>query len=109
MTNYLYELASNGLVKRYLKKKVNCPRVLKEGDTWYFYGVDGSLNSSSGKLNIYKANGEAFELVKGNLGDSKGQNIEPHDCLVISVNPLHYIVQRYVAIKIPRWMDRVQK
>src|SRR5699024_6119463 len=81
----------------YIKAKLNCPRILKEGDTWYYYGVNGDLNRSSGKLNIYKANGVTFELVKGKLGDSKGQNIEPHDCLVISVNPLHYIVQRYVG------------
>lgn len=96
VSNYLYELASNGLVKRYLKKKVNCPRIIKEDGTWYYYGVDGNLNSSSGKLNIYKAGGETFELVQGNLGDSQGQAIEPHDCLVISVSPLHYICQRYV-------------
>ena len=99
VSNYLYELAPNGLVKRYLKKKVNCPRVLKEGDTQYYYGVDKSLNSSSGKLNIYKANGETFELVQGNLGGGEELNmsIEPHDCLVISVSPLHYIYQRYVG------------
>jgi hypothetical protein len=99
VSNYLYELAPNGLVKRYLKKKVNCPRVLKEGGTWYCYGVDGGLNSSSGKLNIYKANGETFELVEGNLGGGEELNmsIEPHDCLVISVSPLHYIYQRYVG------------
>ena len=99
VTPYLYELSANGLVKRYLKKKVNCPRILKEGDTWYYYGVDGSLNSSSGKLNIYKASGETFELVQGNIGGGEGLNmsIEPHDCLVISVSPLHYIYQRYVG------------
>lgn len=94
--NYLYELTPTGLVKRYVKAKLNCPRILKEGDTWYYYGVNGSSNSSSGKLNIYKANGETFELVKGNIGNSKGENLEPHDCLVISVSPLHYICQRYV-------------
>ena len=99
VTNYLYELATNGLVKRYVKYKANCPRILKEGGTWYFYGVNGSLNSSNGKLNIYKANGETFELVKGNLGGGSDGSlqIEPHDCLVISVNPLHYIYQRYVG------------
>ena len=99
VTPYLYELAPNGLVKRYFKKKVNCPRILKESDTWYYYGVDGNLNSSSGKLNIYKANGETFELVQGNLGGGEELNmsIEPHDCLVISVTPLHYIYQRYVG------------
>ena len=97
VTNYLYELSSTGLVARYINKKVNCPRILKENDEWYFYGVDGTLNNSNGKLNIYKANGETFELVKGDLGNSAGENIEPHDCLVISVNPLHYICQRYVS------------
>lgn len=99
VTNYLYELATNGLVKRYVKYKANCPRILKEGATWYFYGVNGYLNSSNGKLNIYKANGETFELVKGNLGGGSDGSlqIEPHDCLVISVNPLHYIYQRYVG------------
>lgn len=99
VTNYLYELATNGLVKRYVKYNANCPRILKEGATWYFYGVNGSLNSSNGKLNIYKANGETFELVKGNLGGGNDGSlqIEPHDCLVISVNPLHYIYQRYVG------------
>lgn len=93
---YLYELSPNGLVKRYINVKANCPRILKEDGTWYYYGVDGALNSSSGKLNIYKADGETFELVQGNLGDSQGQAIEPHDCLVISVSPSHYICQRYV-------------
>jgi len=97
VTNYLYELSSTGLVARYINKKVNCPRILKENDEWYFYGVDGNLNNSNGKLNIYKANGETFELVKGDLGNSAGESIEPHDCLVISVNPLHYICQRYVS------------
>lgn len=96
VSNYLYELATNGLVKRYIKQKVNCPRILKEGDTLYYYGVSGSLNTSSGKLNIYKAKGETFELIKGDLGNSQGEMIEPHDCLVLSVNPLHYICQRYV-------------
>ena len=96
VTNYLYELSSAGLVARYINKKLNCPRILKEDGTWYFYGVDGTLNNSNGRLNIYKANGETFELVKGDLGNSKGENIEPHDCLVLSVNPLHYICQRYV-------------
>lgn len=93
---YLFELASNGLVKRFLKKKVNCPRVLKEGDTWYCYGVDGNLNKSTGKLNIFKANGETFDVVKSDLGNSRGEFLEPHDCLVLSISPLHYICQRYV-------------
>ena len=96
-TEYLLELGTNGLVSRYLKKKVNCPRLIKENGVQYYYGVDGYLNSSSGKLNIYKAKDETFELVKGNIGDSEGNNIEPHDCLVLSVNPLHVISQRYVG------------
>lgn len=96
-TEYLLELGTNGLVTRYLKKKVNCPRLIKENGVQYYYGVDGYLNSSSGKLNIYKAKDETFELVKGNIGDSEGNNIEPHDCLVLSVNPLHVISQRYVG------------
>ena len=96
-TEYLLELGTNGLVSRYLKKKVNCPRLIKENGVQYYYGVDGNLNSSSGKLNIYKAKDETFELVKGNIRDSEGNNIEPHDCLVLSVNPLHVISQRYVG------------
>ena len=95
-TDYLFELGSNGFVTRYLKQKVNCPRLLKEGDTQYYYGVDGTLNSSSGKLNIFKAKETTFELVKGNITDAEGNNIEPHDCLVLSVNPLHFICQRYM-------------
>lgn len=96
-TEYLLELGKNGLVTRYLKKKVNCPRLIKENGVQYYYGVDGYLNSSSGELNIYKAKDETFELVKGNIRDSEGNNIEPHDCLVLSVNPLHVISQRYVG------------
>lgn len=96
-TEYLLELGTNGLVTRYLKKKVNCPRLIKENGVQYYYGVDGNLNSSSGELNIYKAKDETFELVKGNIRDSEGNNIEPHDCLVLSVNPLHVISQRYVG------------
>lgn len=96
-TEYLLELGTNGLVTRYLKKKVNCPRLIKENGVQYYYGVDGYLNSTNGKLNIYKAKDETFELVKGNIGDSEGNNIEPHDCLVLSVNPLHVISQRYVG------------
>ena len=94
--NYLYELTPSGLVKRYIKAKVNCPRILQENGEWYYYGVSGSLNTSSGKLNIYKANGETFQIVKENLGDSEGNVLEPHDCLVLSVSPLHYICQRYI-------------
>lgn len=96
-TEYLFELGTNGLVSRYLKKKVNCPRLIKENGVQYYYGVDGNLNSSSGELNIYKAKDETFELVKGNIRDSEGNKIEPHDCLVLSVNPLHVITQRYVG------------
>lgn len=96
-TEYLLELGTNGLVTRYLKKKVNCPRLIKENGVQYYYGVDGYLNSTNGKLNIYKAKDETFELVKGNIGDSEGNNIESHDCLVLSVNPLHVISQRYVG------------
>ena len=96
-TEYLFELGTNGLVSRYLKKKVNCPRLIKENGVQYYYGVDGNLNSSSGELNIYKAKDETFELVKGNIRDSEGNKIEPHDCLVLSVNPLHIISQRYVG------------
>lgn len=93
---YLFELGANGLVFRYLKKRLNCPRLIKENGVQYYYGVDGALNSSSGELNIYKAKDETFELVKGNIKDSEGNLIEPHDCLVLSVNPLHFICQRYV-------------
>lgn len=96
-TEYLLELGTNGLVSRYLKKKVNCPRLIKENGVQYYYGVDGNLNSSSGELNIYKAKDDTFELVKGNIRDSEGNKIEPHDCLVLSINPLHIISQRYVG------------
>nr|DAD79968.1 MAG TPA: arylsulfotransferase [Siphoviridae sp. ctHeV6] len=96
-TEYLFELGTNGLVSRYLNKKVNCPRLIKENGVQYYYGVDGALNLSSGELNIYKAKDETFELVKGNIRDSEGNMIEPHDCLVLSVNPLHVITQRYVG------------
>lgn len=96
-TEYLLELGTNGLVSRYLKKKVNCPRLITENGVQFYYGVDGNLNGSNGELNIYKAKGETFELVKGNIRDSEGNNIEPHDCLVLSVNPLHIISQRYVS------------
>lgn len=96
-TEYLFELGTNGLVSRYIKKKVNCPRLLKEDNVQYYYGVDGNLNTSSGKLNIYKGNEETFELVKGNITDTEGNLLEPHDCLVLSVNPLHVITQRYVS------------
>lgn len=96
-TEYLFELGTNGLVSRYLNKKVNCPRLIKENGVQYYYGVDGALNLSSGELNIYKAKDETFELVKGNIRDSEGNMIEPHDCLVLSVNPIHVITQRYVG------------
>lgn len=99
VSDYLYELGPNGLVQRYLKQKISCPRILKEGDTWYCYGSTGQLNNSTGKLCIYKPKEETFEFVKGNVGGGNDGNllIEPHDCLVISVNPLHYIYQRYVT------------
>ena len=95
---YIYEIASDGLVKRYLNTTAICPRIIKEGETLYYYGVNGSPNSSSGKLNIYKAKDNTFELVKGNLGGGEDGSLllEPHDCLVLSVSPLHYIYQRYV-------------
>lgn len=98
VTNYLYELGTNGLVQRFIKKKVNCPRILNEDGILYYYGVTGDLNYSNGYLNIYKASGESFELVAGNLGGGEGGSLqlEPHDCVVISVNPIHYIYQRYV-------------
>lgn len=96
VTNYLYEITPAGLVKRYIKAKVNCPRVLKEDGVWYYYGVSGSLNNSTGTLNIYKASGETFEAVYTGLRDPGNNLLEPHDCLVLSVNPLHYILQRYV-------------
>ena len=107
-TEYLFELGSNGLVTRYLKQKVNCPRILKEEDTQYYYGVDGTLNYSSGKLNIFKAKNSSFELVKGNITDSEGNDLEPHDCLVLSVTPLHFICQRYIA-NIVTTVDGVSK
>lgn len=94
-TEYLFELADNGMVSRYLKKKVNCPRLFTEGDTQYYYGIDGNLNGN-GALNIFKQKGESFELVKSNILDTEGNKIEPHDCLLLSVNPLHVITQRYV-------------
>lgn len=97
VTEYLYELAKTGLVKRYSNDAtVKCPRVLKEDGTWYYYGGQGGLNSSSAYLKISKANEESFEVIKRNIGDSQGNKVEPHDLLVLSVNPLHYIVQKYV-------------
>ena len=93
---YLFELGKNGLVKRYLNKKVNCARVIKESGTAYIYGCDGGLNTSSGKLNIFRADNHTFDVVKSNIISSDGQLLEPHDCLVLSVSPLHVITQRYV-------------
>ena len=93
---YLFELGKNGLVKRYLNKKVNCARVIKESGTAYIYGCDGGLNTSSGKLNIFKANNHTFDVVKSNIISSDGQLLEPHDCLVLSVSPLHIITQSYI-------------
>lgn len=93
---YLFELGKNGLVKRFLKKKVNCPRFIKETDTTYIYGCDGGLNTSSGKLNIFRANNRTFDVVKSNITTTDGQLLEPHDCLVLSVSPLHIITQSYI-------------
>lgn len=102
VAGYIYEIAPDGLVKRYLNTTAICPRIIKEKETLYYYGVNGSPNSSSGKLNIYKAKDNTFELVKGNLGGGEDGTLllEPHDCLVISVSPLHYIYQRYVENQI---------
>ena len=44
-SEYLFEIGENGLPLRYLKKKVNCPRILKEDNVQYYYGVDGNLNT----------------------------------------------------------------
>lgn len=96
VTEYMFEITKSGMVARYIKKKVNCPRVQEIDGTTYYYGADGGLNGSSGKLNIYKAKGETFELVQGNITTTDGLFIEPHDSYVISVNPLHCITQRYV-------------
>lgn len=102
VAGYIYEIAPDGLVKRYLNTTAICPRIIKENETLYYYGVNGSPNYSSGKLNIYKAKDNTFELVKGNLGGGEDGSLllEPHDCLVISVSPLHYIYQRYVENQI---------
>ena len=96
-SEYLFEIGENGLPLRYLKKKVNCPRILKEDNVQYYYGVDGNLNTPNGTLNIFKAKGESYETVRSGIVDTEGNKIEPHDCLVISVNPLHVISQRYVG------------
>ena len=93
---YLFELGKNGLVKRYLNKKVNCARVIKESGTAYIYGCDGGFNTSSGRLNIFRANNHTFDVVKSNIISSDGQLLEPHDCLVLSVSPLHVITQSYI-------------
>lgn len=102
VAGYIYEIAPDGLVKRYLNTTAICPRIIKENETLYYYGVNGSPNYSSGKLNIYKAKDNTFELVKGNLGGGEDGSLllEPHDCLVLSVSPLHYIYQRYVENQI---------
>ena len=94
--SYMFELGSNGMVKRFRKSLTNCPKTIMENDTRYYYGIDGHMNVSSGKLFIYKGNGETFNVVKGNITDTEGNLLEPHDCCVISVNPLHVITQRYV-------------
>lgn len=96
-SEYLFEIGENGLPLRYLKKKVNCPRILKEDNVQYYYGVDGNLNTPNGTLNIFKAKGESYETVRSGIVDTEGNKIEPHDCLVISVNPLHVISQRYLG------------
>lgn len=94
--SYMFELGSNGMVKRFRKSLANCPKTIMENDTRYYYGIDGNMNVSSGKLFIYKGNGETFNVVKDNVTDTEGNLLEPHDCCVISVNPLHVITQRYV-------------
>lgn len=94
--SYMFELGSNGMVKRFRKSLTNCPKTIMENDTRYYYGIDGNMNVSSGKLFIYKGNGETFNVVKDNVTDTEGNLLEPHDCCVISVNPLHVITQRYV-------------
>lgn len=94
---FLIELNKINLVSRYINKTVNCPRIIEENGALYYYGVDGGFNVSSGKLNIYEAKEESFSLVKGNITDTMGELLEPHDCLVLSVNPLHVITQRYIS------------
>ena len=93
---YLFELGKNNMVARYAKAKLNCPRTITENGTLYYYGINGVTNTSSGKLNIYKANGETFTLVKGDITDTDNELLEPHDCFILSVAPLHVITQRYV-------------
>lgn len=93
---YLFELGKNNMVARYAKAKLNCPRTITEDGTLYYYGINGVTNTSSGKLNIYKANGETFTLVKGDITDTDNELLEPHDCFILSVDPLHVITQRYV-------------
>lgn len=93
---YMFELGSNGMVKRFRKSLTNCPKTIMENGTRYYYGIDGNMNESNGRLFIYKGNGETFNVVKGNVTDTEGNLLEPHDCCVISVNPLHVITQRYV-------------
>lgn len=93
---YLFELGKNNMVARYAKAQLTCPRTITEDGTLYYYGINGVPNTSSGKLNIYKANGEAFTLVKGDITDTDNELLEPHDCFILSVSPLHVITQRYV-------------
>lgn len=93
---YMFEIGNNGLVRRYRKVTANCPKTMIENEIRYYYGVNGSLNTSSGKLAIYKANGESYDIVNSNITDTEGNLIEPHDCCLISVNPLHVITQRYI-------------
>ena len=94
--SYLFEVGKNGMVTRFRKSLANCPKTIVENGIRYYYGINGSMNVSSGKLFIYKGNGETFNVVKGNVTDTEGNLLEPHDCCVISVNPLHVITQRYV-------------
>ena len=94
--SYLFEVGKNGMVTRFRKSLSNCPKTIVENGIRYYYGIDGSMNESSGKLFIYEGKGETFNVVKGNITDTEGNLLEPHDCCVISVNPLHVITQRYV-------------
>lgn len=94
--SYLFEIGKNGMVTRYRKSLANCPKTIVENGTQYYYGIDGNMNESSGKLFIYEGKGETFTIVKGNITDTDGNLLEPHDCCVISINPLHIITQRYV-------------
>ena len=93
---YIVEVNKHNLVSRFIQAKSYCTKTLVEDGVRYFYSVDGSMNSASGKLNIYKADGETFALVKGDITDTEGNLLEPHDSLVLSVKHSHYITQSYV-------------